>query len=207
MHAFAGCVMNKYASKYDFQNAKTEEAIKNAFLDLSAGKKMVTVSAICERVGINRSTFYRHFEDIYDLVDHYREELLSELRSLFFDIIKPDSFNEDGTIKQSVIKRVLYNCHHRKREIIVLVDTNRYGRFQNDFAELIAEATNRVLDNYTWKYPKYKAYISARQAYGATATIVRWLREEDMSLNEFSRFFTETIYNAMELRRSVNKWE
>lgn len=39
----------------------------------------ITVRKICEQAGVNRSTFYAHFSDIYDMIDKMEMELRKEL--------------------------------------------------------------------------------------------------------------------------------
>ncbi len=53
-------------------NEITKRALEQSFLALLAEKpfKKITVSDITERCGVNRMTFYYHFEDIYDLLDY-----------------------------------------------------------------------------------------------------------------------------------------
>ena len=52
-------------------SAYTKQAIKNSFLKLLNARPLnqVTVKAIVEDCGINRNTFYYHFEDIHDLIN------------------------------------------------------------------------------------------------------------------------------------------
>ena len=53
----------------DLRIQKTEKAIKNAFLELRAGKPLekITVKELCGLALINKSTFYSHYDDIYAL--------------------------------------------------------------------------------------------------------------------------------------------
>jgi AcrR family transcriptional regulator len=50
-------------------SAITKRAIASAFEELLevTPLEQITVSAIAERTGINRQTFYYHFHDIYEL--------------------------------------------------------------------------------------------------------------------------------------------
>lgn len=41
----------------------------------------ITVRLICERAGVNRSTFYAHYADIYDMIEQMEENLQKELMS------------------------------------------------------------------------------------------------------------------------------
>lgn len=43
----------------------------------------ISVTDICKDTGLNRSTFYANFEDIYDLADKLREKLESEFSMQF----------------------------------------------------------------------------------------------------------------------------
>ena len=53
--------------------------------------QQVTVSQLCQRTGLNRSTFYVNFLDIYDLADKLRHRLEQEFSDLFADY---DYFSE-----------------------------------------------------------------------------------------------------------------
>ena len=66
----------------------TQTIIKKAFLELLHQKPMnkITVREICERAEINRSTFYKHYLDCYDLVDQHKEEALLQLDDLMADM-------------------------------------------------------------------------------------------------------------------------
>lgn len=71
--------MNRSESKYFATAAKMDEA----FLQLLEKKDFayITVKEICEKAGVNRSTFYLHYETLGDLlaesVGHMNEQFLS----------------------------------------------------------------------------------------------------------------------------------
>lgn len=48
-----------------------DEKIQQSFIELLNTKDInqITVRTICENVNINRSTFYTHYKDVYDLLD------------------------------------------------------------------------------------------------------------------------------------------
>lgn len=60
----------------------TKMVIKNSFAELLKKKPInkITVKEICEMAEINRATFYKHYLDVYDLLDKIEEEFLGELR-------------------------------------------------------------------------------------------------------------------------------
>lgn len=59
--------------KTDLRVMRTHIQLQKAFIELTVEKgfNAVTVSDITERAMVNRSTFYRHFLDKYDLLDNY----------------------------------------------------------------------------------------------------------------------------------------
>ncbi len=58
--------------KIDPRVKRTRLLLEQAFMDLieEKGFQAVTVQDIAERAGVNRATFYAHFADKYELLDH-----------------------------------------------------------------------------------------------------------------------------------------
>ena len=80
--------MNKAESKY-FNTAK----LMNTALLLLLEKKEIdniTVKEICEKAGVNRSTFYLHYETIDDLLLETIENLNKEFKTRFFENVRAD---------------------------------------------------------------------------------------------------------------------
>ncbi len=69
------------------------DKIHKAFIELLQTNELdkISVSQICKKTGLNRSTFYANFLDIYDLADKTRHILENEFSNLFADY---DYFNE-----------------------------------------------------------------------------------------------------------------
>ena len=55
----------------DIRIEKTKQSIINAFIEIRSRKEVerITVKELCEKARINKSTFYAHYKDIYDLSD------------------------------------------------------------------------------------------------------------------------------------------
>lgn len=79
--------MNKKANE---QFKSNEKRMMEIFMNLLEEKdiRKITVREICEKVQVNRSTFYNHFLDVYDMLDkmmilhtHAMETLFSKGRS------------------------------------------------------------------------------------------------------------------------------
>ena len=67
--------------KPDLRVVRTRNAIKNAFeeLVLEGPIDRITVKALTERAGINRKTFYLHYDTIEALINNIMNEIMDEL--------------------------------------------------------------------------------------------------------------------------------
>lgn len=86
-------------TKNNKRRRESQEKIAKAFIELLQGRQIkdITVSDLIKATGLNRSTFYANYLDIFDLADKVREELESEFSNLFADY---DYFNErSGALK------------------------------------------------------------------------------------------------------------
>ena len=74
-------------TKNNSRRRASQEKIEKAFVELLQSKELsrIAVSEICEMTGLNRSTFYANYLDIYDLADKVREKLESEFAVAFAD--------------------------------------------------------------------------------------------------------------------------
>ena len=59
--------------------------IEHVFVSLLQTKELsqITVSDICKKAGLNRTTFYANFLDIYDLADKIKEHIEDEVKQLY----------------------------------------------------------------------------------------------------------------------------
>lgn len=55
--------------------------IKGAYLEEKRKKSIVEIKVIdiCKKAGVNKTTFYRHYRDIYDLADGIENETIAEI--------------------------------------------------------------------------------------------------------------------------------
>lgn len=66
---------------------RTKNAIQSAFLKLIFEKDInkITIKELCERADINKSTFYLHYQDIYDLEAQFKEEISEKVCHIIMD--------------------------------------------------------------------------------------------------------------------------
>lgn len=78
------------------------EKIEKAFMNMLNNRQIneISVTDICKETGLNRSTFYANFLDIYDLADKLREKLEQD-----FD----EQFKENANADAEMMFRHIYD--------------------------------------------------------------------------------------------------
>ena len=118
--------------------------IGDAFLELLRTKELqrITVSDICKAAGVNRSTFYANYADVYDLADRLREYLEEQVATLY-QKEREGSFNSNDFLRlfRHIQKnRVLYEIYFK------LGYDNQIGLVQYDFELAGAAFENRDVE-------------------------------------------------------------
>lgn len=101
----------------------------------------ISVAALCEKCGINRSTFYRHHEDLYALFDSITESAHS---ALFYDVLKKVDLNDD--FYEVGYHYILEVCEatEKDRELYSLL---LFGKTPTDLRERMIESAFRLYEN------------------------------------------------------------
>jgi len=81
--------------KTDRRARHTQSVIKESFLQLLRKKHIgkITVTEICKMAEINRATFYTHFHDPYDLLEHLETECGDIMMEAINSILSEDREN------------------------------------------------------------------------------------------------------------------
>lgn len=79
----------------DLRVIRTRKMLREAMIALTIQKgfKTVTVNDIVALAMVNRATFYRHYQDKYDLVESYLDELYAQLNPAPVSVPTPEEPN------------------------------------------------------------------------------------------------------------------
>lgn len=120
------------------------ERIEKVFIDLLRTKEPdeISVSEICKRAGLNRTTFYANYTDIYGLADAIRDKLEAAVADLYKDEIT-QGFNSNDYLKlfrhikeNQIFYRTYFKLGYDNNFKIIRYDTLLAGEhFQNRFIE------------------------------------------------------------------------
>ncbi len=120
----------------DLRVLKTNELIRNTFLELLAQKEFteISVKEITVKARINRSTFYKHYEDKYllrdSIIDHMLEEFIAYMDVNF---LVADSMTSEK--HREALKRCLKYFQSEKQNYQLLWNSVMLGR--NVFDEMV----------------------------------------------------------------------
>ncbi len=117
--------------KLDPRVVRTRNAIQSALKELLLERRFeeITVQDITERAGVNRATFYAHFQDKYDLLEG---SLATDLRKRLFAALQPEmAFSRENikifsTTLFEFLRDVNSGCA-RRREFGPLLETTIQG--------------------------------------------------------------------------------
>ena len=75
--------------------------IEKIFIELIQTKEIneISVTDICKKAKLNRSTFYANYLDIYDLADKVKESLEQEVANLYKDANEENNFTNYNFLK------------------------------------------------------------------------------------------------------------
>ena len=119
-------------TKNNKRRRESQEKIERIFVQLLQSREIkdITVSDIIKLSGLNRSTFYANYIDIYDLADKTRKKLEDDFSALFAEY---DYYNErSGALKMFThIKenQLFYNTYfklcYKDDHLVMTYDTRR----------------------------------------------------------------------------------
>ncbi|MCD8108461.1 MAG: TetR/AcrR family transcriptional regulator [Oscillospiraceae bacterium] len=173
--------MNKSESKY----FNTALLMDEALLQLLEKKDLefITVKEICERAGVNRSTFYLHYETIGDLVD----ETAEMIDRRFSQYLGEDSHFSDKIPDRELNELVLINEEQLLPYLRFIKDNKAVYRatFRNPYAvradEKYEYLKNRVIEPILMRFdiPKERhRYYIDYYIEGIMAIVKRWLMND-----------------------------
>lgn len=130
--------------KEDLRITKTRKILYQTLIDLMKEKSFeeIKVSDICNTALINRSTFYSHYSDKYELFSSYVNDLKNSLEE---ELKKNKKINNSKEYYLEMIKLFLNHLEEKKEIYSSIMKTNRnsiimymiYDTFKNDVTKEI----------------------------------------------------------------------
>lgn len=118
--------------KSNKRRKESQEKIEKAFVDLLQTHEIkdITVSDLVKKAGLNRSTFYANYIDIFDLADKTRQRLENDFSNLFaqYDYIseRTGALKMFTHIKENqLFYKTYFKLCYDDKHLISIYDKNR----------------------------------------------------------------------------------
>lgn len=174
--------MNKSESKYFATAVRMDEA----FLSILEKKDLayITVKEICEKAGVNRSTFYLHYETVADLlsesVSYMNEHFLSYMKkdsSAFVIKLRTCPLEELYLITPEYLTPYLNYVKENRRLFHTALENAETLRLEDSYNELFRHIITPILERYGVAVND-RPYILAFYMKGLVAIISEWLKND-----------------------------
>ena len=174
--------MNKSESKYFATAARMDEA----FLALLEKKDFayITVKEICEAAGVNRSTFYLHYETMADLlsesVSHMSEQFLTYMKKdsqTFVTKLRDCPLDELYLITPEYLTPYLGYIEQHKRLFRTARENAAVLGMDKSYDRMFHHVFTPILDRYGIPQQD-RRYIMAFYIQGLMAIISEWLKND-----------------------------
>lgn len=174
--------MTKYESRYFTTAAKMDKA----FLELIEKKDFayITVKEICEKAGVNRSTFYLHYETIDDLLAESAKYIIDEFTSFmphdtadFIGKLSDCPLEELYLITPEYLIPYLTYIKEHRRIFKASVEHASVLRMNDAYHALNLHVLTPILKRYQIP-PDVSGYILQFYISGLMAIINEWLKND-----------------------------
>ncbi len=196
---------NTYKTKHDFKNAITESKIKAAIIRLleTTDITRITVGQICSRCGISRSTFYRHYKDVFDVTEKMETEVLEEYKSVLmpFKKLAPETVTP-SRLKQLVM-RYLHTCYYNRQLILALVKLGQFSGFHDQCLRMLYEVVIVLLSDIGWIDDKYISFTARYLASTVFSLLYTWLEQDMIDFQTFYRMYVEVYMTNIEVAERI----
>lgn len=188
--------------KTDLRIIKTKKSIYDALSELMYEKTFeeIKVSEICEKALINRSTFYAHFEDKFDLFSNLIKDLKEEIKSK----IEPEGkYKNLEEYYRRTIEIVLSHIASNKAFFLKIIDKNRNSIAMDIITDTLRESINaHIIEYYKGEMPG--EIISSFFVGGVCNVIVTWLIYPHYTKEEICAYLETLIFTNEIFKNDAN---
>jgi len=175
--------------KDDLRVIKTKIALYNALIDLMKDRTFeeIKVSDICNKALVNRSTFYAHYEDKYELLTDYINSLKIELTK---ELEKNTSIKSTKEYYIEMMKLFLNHIEEKKDSYLAIAINNRNSILTDILYDYIDHDIVSRLTEYNASNTIPKSIIAKFYLGAVVSTAIYWIE----NINKYTK---EDIINYL----------
>ena len=175
--------MDSSQSKYFHTAAKMDEALI-ALLN-EKDFEYITVKEICQRAGVNRSTFYLHYENTRDLLEETVRHLISQFRSYFpaeedhrvTSRFQDCALEELYYISNAYLIPYLTYVKENRKVFAIALEHSRNFDFDAIYQRMFQHIFHPILERFQFPAEEQR-YVMAFYLNGINAIMWEWIKND-----------------------------
>lgn len=174
----------------------TKMLLKQSLISLMRDKSIhaISIKEICQGADINRSTFYRHYNNQYELYDEVLDDISDDIAKIF-----AECSGGDYTTTLFITKVLEYIEAHREMFLVVLSDKSNIS-----MGETYNRFTNRFINSDTSS--EFTIYIVQFVSAGMASFLWTWLNKENRrSAAEVAAIFNTILMHGIKRAMDFSK--
>lgn len=182
--------------KVDRRVKYTKMLLKNSLVKLMRENPIsrISVKMLCETADINRSTFYAHYKDQYDLLKQLEQEVIEELKKH----ITKDAFSKQSAKTIQSMNQILDYIFKNADIFKILLSENGSSSFQKEIMLLAQEKIISDILNNPDIDERTSGYLQCFAVTGALSIVQKWLQDGTIeSTEKMSEFASKILFNGV----------
>lgn len=179
------------SEKLDRRKKYTRRVLKESLISLLSQKPIsdITVKELCEMADINRSTFYTHYSDHYDLLSKIEEEITQDMND-YLNSYRHELEEESIQMTEKILEYITEN----KFMFQILLNKEASSSFEKRMMDL---TRSFMMKNWLMKNELNRSeteYLSSFVISGSIHVIKDWIENDmDQSPNEMALMINSFI--------------
>ncbi|MCX8131414.1 MAG: TetR/AcrR family transcriptional regulator C-terminal domain-containing protein [Clostridia bacterium] len=153
----------------------------------------ISVKMLCETADINRSTFYAHYTDQYDLLEQLEQEVIEELKKF----ISKDAFSKQTIQTVHSLKQILDYIAQNGDLFITLLSENGDSSFHREIMFLAQQKIISDIHNDLNIDARTSEYLKSFAITGTLSIVQKWLIDGMIeSTEEMTELVSKLLYKG-----------
>ncbi|MDI9463224.1 MAG: TetR/AcrR family transcriptional regulator C-terminal domain-containing protein [Bacillota bacterium] len=177
--------------KIDRRVKYTKMVLEESLITLMEKKDIskITIKEICEKADINRSTFYAHYRDQYDLLRKIENKFLAAIQAYLENFDK--KYTEDIVL---ITEKIFQYIRKNARICRLLLSERGDFTFQKKIMKLVYDLIISEITGNNKITKEDAEYVYSFTVSGCVGFVQKWL---DDGMKKSPRYMAETIVNLI----------
>ncbi|MCX7924002.1 MAG: TetR/AcrR family transcriptional regulator C-terminal domain-containing protein [Clostridia bacterium] len=154
----------------------------------------ISVKMLCEAADINRSTFYAHYTDQYDLLKQLGQEVIAELKKH----ISKEAFSKHTAQTAQALNQILEYIANNSDLFRILLSENGDFTFHREIMFLTQQRIISDINNTPSIDERTSEYLQCFAVTGALSIVQKWLQDGIVeSTEKMSELTSKLLYKGI----------